>query len=65
MQNAMNKLAREILLIQGDGNYDAAMELVVTKGYIRDELQKDLDRLESEYIPVDIIFEQGPAILGL
>jgi hypothetical protein len=65
MQRAMDKLANEILLIQGDGNYDAAKSLVDTKGTIRDELQRDLDRLKSENIPVDIIFEQGPAILGL
>jgi hypothetical protein len=65
MQKAMNKMASEILIIQGDGNYDAAKELVTSSGYIRGELQKDLDRLEQESIPVDIIFEQGPSILGL
>jgi len=65
MQKAMNKLGNEILIIQGDGNYDAASDLVATKGFIREALQKDLDRLQHENIPVDIVFEQGPAILGL
>jgi hypothetical protein len=65
MQEAMNKLGSEILMIQGDGNYNAARTLVETKGHILEELQQDLDRLKSENIPVDIIFEQGPAILGL
>ena len=65
MKLAMDKLANEILLIQGDGNYDAALELVTTKGFISSELQKDLDRLQLENIPVDIVFEQGPSVLGL
>jgi hypothetical protein len=65
MQEAMNKLGSEILMIQGDGNYDAARTLIETKGHIQEELQKDLNRLKSENIPVDIIFEQGPAVLGL
>ena len=65
MKIAMNQLANEILLIQGDGNYKAAKELVTTKGFIRSELQRDLDRLQLENIPVDIVFEQGPSVLGL
>jgi hypothetical protein len=65
MQEAMNKLGNEILVIQGDGNYEAAKALVDTRGFIRPALQNDLDRLQHEQIPVDIIFEQGPAVLGL
>jgi hypothetical protein len=29
------------------------------------ELQGDLDRLGEAGIPVDIVFEQGPEVLGL
>jgi hypothetical protein len=32
---------------------------------IREQLQKDLDRLTEANIPVDIIFDQGVEVLGL
>lgn len=65
MQEAMNSLAEQILITQGDGNYEAAKQLIEDKGYIRQDLQNDLDRLEALNIPVDIKFEQGPEFLGL
>lgn len=65
MQNAMNNLASLILITQGDGNYDVAKQLVEDKGFIREELQTDLDRLKDLNIPVDIVFNQGPEYLGL
>jgi hypothetical protein len=65
MQEAMNALAGTILTIQGDGDYDTARELVEEKGFIRDELQADLNRLKDLNIPVDIVFHQGPELLGL
>ena len=30
-----------------------------------DDLQKDLDRLQTAHIPVDVIFNQGASVLGL
>jgi hypothetical protein len=65
MQNAMNNLANLILVIQGDGNYELAKKLVAEKGFIRGELQADLERLKDLNIPVDIAFNQGPEFLGL
>lgn len=65
MQQAMNSLAEKILVMQGDGNYDAARQIIEEKGFIRQGLQDDLDRLEALNIPVDIQFEQGPEVLGL
>ena len=65
MQQTMKELARMILTIQGDGDYEAAKNLVVDKGFIREELQADLDRLQDLSIPVDIVFDQGPELLGL
>lgn len=59
MKEAMLSLSKEILIIQGDGNYDAAQKLVEEKGYIRDDLLDDLYRLQKEYIPKDIVFIQG------
>jgi hypothetical protein len=65
MQNAMNNLAKLILITQGEGNYELAKRLVTEKGFIREELQSDLDRLKDLNIPVDIVFNQGPELLGL
>jgi hypothetical protein len=65
MQQAMKSLANKILTIQGDGNYQGARQLVEEKGYIREALQHDLDRLKQLSIPVDIVFNQGPELVGL
>ncbi|MGW8314603.1 MAG: dipeptidyl-peptidase 3 family protein [Bacteroidales bacterium] len=65
MQEAINSLANQIITIQGDGNYDAAVQLVADYGFIHDELQSDLDRLKALNIPRDIVFHQGPELLGL
>jgi len=65
MQKAMNDLANLILTIQGDGDYNAAKRLVEEQGFIREELQADLDRLQELSIPKDIVFNQGPELLGL
>ncbi len=65
LQIAMNELSALILTLQGDGNYDGVNQLVNEKGIIGAELQADLDRLEAQDIPVDIVFEQGVEALGL
>ncbi len=65
MQKAMNDLACLILTIQGDGDYRLAARLVEETGFIREELQADLDRLQELSIPVDIVFNQGPEVAGL
>ncbi len=61
----MTALSREILTIQGDGDYDRAATLIGEQGVIGGELQGDLDRLATAGIPVDIVFEQGVEVLGL
>lgn len=65
MKDAMLSLSALILKIQGDGDYDAAVKLIKEKGYIREPLQKDLDKIGAAGIPRDIVFEQGPEVLGL
>ena len=62
---ATEALSRVILSIQGEGDYAAAGKLVAEKGVIGKDLQNDLDKLSSAGIPVDIVFEQGLANLGL
>jgi hypothetical protein len=65
MMKAMTDLSRLLLTLQGDGDYEGALELTETKGVIGPELQADLDRLTSAGIPVDITFQQGVTELGL
>jgi hypothetical protein len=39
--------------------------MIEEKGFIREALQKDLDRIGEAGIPRDIVFEQGAEVLGL
>jgi hypothetical protein len=65
MREVMADLSRLLLTLQGDGDYEGALELTNTKGVIGKQLQEDLDRLTRASIPVDITFNQGVAELGL
>jgi len=65
MKIASTDLTQKILKIQGDGNYEGAKKWIETDGIIKVQLQKDLLRITEEGIPVDIVFEQGPEMLGL
>ncbi len=65
MQDAMASLSELLLTLQGDGDYEGALKLTNEKGVIGDQLQADLDRLTEANIPVDIVFSQGVAELGL
>ncbi|MCK4879634.1 MAG: Zn-dependent hydrolase [Bacteroidales bacterium] len=65
MKASMLNLSSDILKIQGDGDYETAKKLIEEKGFIREALQKDLDRISEAGIPRDIVFEQGAEVLGL
>ncbi|RKE03296.1 dipeptidyl-peptidase 3 family protein [Marinifilum flexuosum] len=65
MKAAMNELGRQILIVQGDGNYELAKQMIAERGFIREDLQKDLDRVNNAGIPKDVVFKQGVKVLGL
>jgi hypothetical protein len=65
MTEAMNNLSADILIMQGDGNYEKAQKMLAEMGTIRPALQADLDRIAKAGIPRDIVFEQGPEVIGL
>jgi hypothetical protein len=65
MSAAVASLSVRILTLQGDGDYAGVAELVADKGVIKPQLAGDLERLASASIPVDIVFDQGKAQLGL
>ncbi|MFZ6051268.1 dipeptidyl-peptidase 3 family protein [Halocola ammonii] len=65
MKMAMNDLSELIIQLQGDGDYEAVKSLMAEKGQIGPELEKDLEKLKENNIPVDVTFEQGVNVLGL
>ncbi len=65
MTQAMLDLTKEILIVQGNGDYEAAKKILSEDGYIKESLQKDLDRLKEKGIPKDIVFIQGIDVLDL
>ncbi len=65
MQRAMTELSRVLLTLQGDGDYAGAVALLEDYGRIDEQLRADLERLAAADIPVDIVFRQGRAVLGL
>jgi len=65
MKKAVEALSNKILVLQGDGDYEGAGQLLSEMGIIHEDLQKDLDRLNEAGIPVDIVFEQGVDVLNL
>jgi hypothetical protein len=65
MKKAVEGLGGLILKMQGDADYAGVKKLITEKSIIPQGLQKDLDKLKDANIPVDIVFEQGKASLGL
>ena len=65
MQDAMASMSALILTLQGNGDYDGVAALVADKGIIKAQLADDLTRLSAADIPVDVVFNQGKAVLGL
>jgi hypothetical protein len=65
MEKAVEALTRKLLTLQGDGDYAAAKAFVDEMAVVKPELQGDLDRLSQRGIPVDVVFQQGPKVLGL
>jgi hypothetical protein len=58
MRAAADALSRDILILQGDGDYAGVGRLNADRGAISPTLQADLSRLASRGIPVDLVYEQ-------
>jgi hypothetical protein len=65
MKVAMAELSEKILVLQGNGDYDAARTFTDEMGFVGPALQADLERANRAGIPTDIVFEQGAEVLGL
>lgn len=64
-KEAINSLSKDILVLQGDGNYEGTGKLFNERGSIDEGLQASLDKLKEKNIPVDVVFDQGVDVLGL
>ena len=58
MRAAADELSKQILVLQGNGDYAGVGKLYADYGGISAQLQSDLDRLKTKGIPVDIIYDQ-------
>ncbi|MEE2640795.1 MAG: Zn-dependent hydrolase [Planctomycetota bacterium] len=65
MKVAIEELSKKLLMLQGEGDYEAAARFAEQMGFVGDVLKADLDRVNQQGIPTDIVFEQGVEVLGL
>lgn len=65
MKQANEELAKEVIMIMGDGDIAKAKELIEKYGKVKPDLEKDLLKIRNANIPVDIVFEEGKSTLGL
>jgi hypothetical protein len=65
MKESMDAWAAKVIMIEGDGDYNAAAGYLKQNSVIRQGLQGDIDKLKTASIPVDIYFKQGVEVLGL
>ncbi len=64
MSEAVSGLAHDILVIQGDGDYKRAAEMLRKDGVVDELLASDLAKIQEENIPIDIRYRQGKEELG-
>ena len=64
-EKAIKDLSRELLVMQGNGDYLAVSQFVDLQGNVSAQLKADLERLGAANIPVDIVYRQGREVLGL
>ena len=59
---AVGAIVRDLLAV---ADAEAAARLVRQRGRVTPALSRSLDRVEAAGAPVDVVFEQGPDVLGL
>ncbi|RUT77850.1 Zn-dependent hydrolase [Ancylomarina longa] len=59
MKKAIESLSKLVLEIEGNGDYEAADNLIKDKGYIRNNLLQDLYKIQRAKIPKDLVYDQG------
>ena len=64
-EQAVKDLSRDLLMLQGNGDYSNVASFVTELGHVGEQLQNDLNGLDAVSIPVDIVYHQGREVLGL
>lgn len=64
-KDAIDSLSGDILVLQGEGDYEGTGKLFEEKGKIDQQLDAALQQLKDKNIPVDVVFDQGVNFLGL
>jgi hypothetical protein len=62
---AINDWSAFILSVEGEGDYDKAVNYMKENGKVRPVLQTGLELLKTANIPKDVVFDQGKVALGL
>lgn len=65
MRQAVSDLGREVLTIQGNGDYAKAKDMITNLAVLKPILQNSLNKIARAGIPRDIVFEQGKHIINL
>lgn len=65
MRETIEKLAGDLLVLQGNGNEAATGEYLAKMAVVSKNLNSDLEKVNKAGIPVDLVFEQGAEVLGL
>ncbi len=64
MKKSISNLLTNVLMIQGDGDYDKAAHFILKNKYISANLQKILQKFQDQKVPVDIYVNQGTEYLN-
>ena len=65
MKHAIEKSLVELIILQGDGNYESAARIIAKDGSMPEYFRNDIDRINNAGIPVDVYFRQGSEQLNL
>ncbi len=65
IKTTIETLTSEIIIMQGNGDYQGAKNFIQQNSTISTELQNILDVINEKNIPKDIVFEQGIKYLNL
>jgi len=64
MIEAVSSLGKNLLTIQGNGDYEGGKKMLTEMGIMKPQLEQDLQKVSNANIPRDIIFEQGKQLFG-
>ncbi|MEI7596418.1 MAG: Zn-dependent hydrolase [Bacteroidota bacterium] len=55
---AMDVLLKKILVLQGNQDYDGFSKFLNQKGFVKVQLQQDIEKLQAKKVPIDVVFSE-------